>query len=111
MSELVTNVVVHAATTCTLALDVLGDHLVVEVADEAAALPPAYGPRPLDTAAGGRGLRLVEALAPRWGVRTEQDHKCVWFAMPAHPPIPGRDGASNPTAPASLPAGGLGSDR
>jgi anti-sigma regulatory factor (Ser/Thr protein kinase) len=82
VSELVTNVVVHAATPCTLEFDVHDDQLVVAVEDDAQDRLPTYGPRPEDSRAGGRGLRILEALAGRWGVRTGADRKSVWFALP-----------------------------
>jgi anti-sigma regulatory factor (Ser/Thr protein kinase) len=30
---------------------------------------------------GGRGLHLVEAIASRWGIESDPDHKLAWFEL------------------------------
>jgi anti-sigma regulatory factor (Ser/Thr protein kinase) len=78
VTEIVTNAVLHAIAPMTLRVEV-GDEVVrIEVRD-GSQLPPrvhAFSP----TAATGRGLRLLESLAVRWGVRPEPGGgKVVWF--------------------------------
>lgn len=83
-SELVGNAVRHttAADGVGLAVDwALDDRgITVQVCDPSP-VPPA--PRnPSTTEPGGRGLRIVEALADDWGVRPTSDGKRVWAHVP-----------------------------
>jgi anti-sigma regulatory factor (Ser/Thr protein kinase) len=79
-SELVTNVVAHARTTCHLAVELFADAVRVSVSDK--------DQRPLaprvagDDAESGRGLALVEMLSSSWGVITRATGKTVWFEVP-----------------------------
>ena len=79
-SELVTNVVAHAQTTCHLGVELFTDVVRVSVSDEDG--------RPLaprdatDEAENGRGLGLVEMLSSNWGVITRAQGKTVWFEVP-----------------------------
>lgn len=82
VSELATNAVRYSGCeSYELVIDLGADGLRVDVADGNPARVPALG-TPDD--AGGRGLRLVEALASRWGVdRGAGDAaKHVWFELP-----------------------------
>jgi anti-sigma regulatory factor (Ser/Thr protein kinase) len=77
--EVVSNVVCHARTEAKIRVHVRGDRLEVEVSDfgdSAAAVAPV---RP--TNRGGRGLRIIEALATSWGVRRCPRGKTVWFQL------------------------------
>lgn len=79
LSELVTNVVVHAGTPAELTLAVAGGLLEVSVGDHDPR--PAY-PRdaPSDPfGEGGRGVSLVDQLADEWGVVYEPPGKQVWL--------------------------------
>ena len=80
VTEIVTNAVLHAMAPMTLRVEVSADVVRIEVRD-GSQLPPrvhAFAP----TAATGRGLRLLESLAVRWGVRPEQSGgKVVWFEV------------------------------
>jgi hypothetical protein len=77
VDELVTNAVVHATSTVTLALTVSGYLIHIEVSDHSTDLP-VEAPR-IDTRTGGRGLTLVAALAHEWGTHPYADHgKTVW---------------------------------
>jgi CheY-like chemotaxis protein len=78
LSELVTNAVVHAAATPSVAVHLLPDRVHVEVADddETTHIEPREAPL---SAEGGRGLLLVEALADCWGQVTLPGGKVVWF--------------------------------
>lgn len=79
-SELVTNAV-RATGSVAVQLRIAGPSLYVEVWDGVPGVPEV---RPLDgDAEGGRGLRLVEALATRWGVcRPQAGGKVVWAELP-----------------------------
>lgn len=86
-SELVTNVVRHAATDVTVRVQA-GPPLRVEVQDGAAATEAfreMIALRPPDvpgSALGGRGLLLVHDLATRVGLDDAADHgKVVWFEL------------------------------
>ena len=84
-SELVTNAIVHAGTACDLRLlmDSNGGRVVVrlEVTDggpgEARQREPSTGEP------GGRGLRLVDQLATRWGSAPTSDGKQVFVELTA----------------------------
>jgi anti-sigma regulatory factor (Ser/Thr protein kinase) len=81
ISELVVNAVLHAESSVVVRLALEAGALRVEIRDRAAALPEL---RPVDpTAVTGRGLLIVDAVASRWGVRTEDDGKVVWFELAA----------------------------
>lgn len=77
VSELVTNVVLHAHSRVELTLRDLGDRTRVEVSD-ASTHPPEMRPPHVT---GGRGLHIVEALAARWGIEVHIDGKTVWFEI------------------------------
>jgi anti-sigma regulatory factor (Ser/Thr protein kinase) len=80
VSELVTNAVLHAGTSCELTVlgpgEVGGDVIRIEVADGDAAEPVTK--RYEVQAASGRGLLLVEALSERFGTRKLGAGKTVW---------------------------------
>lgn len=80
VSELVTNSVLHAGTPVDLTLACENGLLHVEVHDDSPAIPR---PRRFHAeAATGRGLRLVESIATRWGVeKVPDDGKVVWFDL------------------------------
>jgi anti-anti-sigma regulatory factor len=78
-SELVSNAVDHAATMMTLRLSVGNGYLSIAVRDGSAAEPVLTARSP--TAARGRGLRLVLAVAHRWGFLPARDGKVVWASL------------------------------
>src|SRR4051812_49749366 len=79
ISELVTNAVRHTRTIL-LVLVTIEDHtLHVDVTDDNPTLPAP--PNPEHDATGGRGLRIVDALATRWGITPTKEGKTVWFEM------------------------------
>jgi anti-sigma regulatory factor (Ser/Thr protein kinase) len=96
-SELVTNAVLHSASsrpggsiTVTI-MDVPGG-IRVEVADEGSEFSvPVVRDDPL--ALDGRGLLLVQTLADDWGYRRDPAGTTVWFQVavlePLWPPWPG----------------------
>jgi two-component sensor histidine kinase len=82
VSELVTNAITHGTGMVRLSIDCADHTLSVSVSDDEPAAPSVQPELPL--AVGGRGLRMIEALAGAWGVR-EHDNKPgkdVWFRLP-----------------------------
>ena len=78
VSELVTNALTHTDRPGQLRL--LCDRtLTVEVADSETRTPIRRGPT--DFEEGGRGVRLVDQLAHRWGSRAARHGKIVWFEL------------------------------
>jgi len=75
ISELVTNAVIHARSDVELTISEHGARIRVEVSDTNPQMPAIREP----DAASGRGLRLVDALADRWGTIGRADGKTVWF--------------------------------
>ena len=85
VSELVTNVVLHAGTACELRLK-RGERLRVEVVDGSQRRPIRGAVR--SEASSGRGLLLVEALSAESGTILEPEGKRVWFEMDWDPASP-----------------------
>jgi anti-sigma regulatory factor (Ser/Thr protein kinase) len=83
-SELVGNAVLHAPAGVSSALDVMWDiepdAVVVQVLDGSPELPRQRSTNENET--GGRGLRIVAALASDWGVRRSAGGKQVWARVP-----------------------------
>jgi anti-sigma regulatory factor (Ser/Thr protein kinase) len=79
-SELVTNAIVHAGTSVTLAVQCGEDAIRVEIDDRSTELPV---PRqvPPDSIS-GHGLKLVDVMSGRWGVERHAGGKTVWFEVP-----------------------------
>ena len=84
ISEVVTNVVLHAHTGFDLTVRLADDHVRVEVRDRNPALPRQreYD----DQATTGRGMALVEAVTDAHGVTPlGADGKVVWFCLGRRP--------------------------
>jgi anti-sigma regulatory factor (Ser/Thr protein kinase) len=81
VSELTTNSVNHAASEFTLTIRRSADEVYVGVSDMGPGEPVMRSPRPTEPE--GRGLRIVRALADRWGVIPAPDRsgKTVWFSV------------------------------
>jgi anti-sigma regulatory factor (Ser/Thr protein kinase) len=78
-SELVTNAVTHGRSDARLAVTVTPRAVLVEVGDDNSRHPRLQN---LDRdALDGRGLRILDGLATRWGVREESLGKVVWFEV------------------------------
>jgi anti-sigma regulatory factor (Ser/Thr protein kinase) len=78
VSELATNAVVHVGEPFTVAVNEVERGVCVSVEDPSSALPVLRAPG--SAAEGGRGLRIVEALAADWGaLALERGGKAVWF--------------------------------
>ena len=70
VSELVSNVVLHAHTPLEIAVRTRGTHLRVTVTDESPVIPAMkqYAP----DAVTGRGLMMIDSAADRWGIDETQ---------------------------------------
>lgn len=81
LSELVTNAVIHADSGCAVHVLLEDDVLTVTVRDHGS--PNGASGEPLEEPlrVHGRGLQLVEALAPRWGSERDTAGTTVWFAL------------------------------
>ena len=79
MSELVTNVVIHAGTPALVLAEYDGANLTLAVSDGEPALPVALPPD--DERTHGRGVAIVEALGATWGVRRTHLGKVVWVNL------------------------------
>jgi anti-sigma regulatory factor (Ser/Thr protein kinase) len=79
VSEVVTNVVVHARTPGRATVTALPAGIRIEVTDGGRDLPGERQPGPSEP--DGRGLGIVSALARRWGIEVEHDTKTVWFEL------------------------------
>lgn len=79
VSEVVTNAILHARTTFCVSVTVEETAIRVDVRDGSADIPvlKLYDP----TAATGRGLQIIDAMADRWGVSMQPSGKSVWFEM------------------------------
>ncbi len=77
VSELVTNAIVHADSAPQLTIAVDEGRVRVEVSDAAVTPPVTRSPND-HSRAGGYGLRLVHALADRWGWESTGAGKLVW---------------------------------
>ncbi|MDQ3463114.1 MAG: ATP-binding protein [Actinomycetota bacterium] len=79
ISELATNVTLHARTDLQVSIRFEDDTLWGEVKDWNSRLPqPCTAPEGATT---GRGLALVESLAHRWGIDQDDGGKTVWFSL------------------------------
>lgn len=90
VSELVTNAVLHARGDVTVSLAVAEGTAEVGVTDRSVRLPRRR--QVTWRAGGGRGLRLVDAVAREWGVAHQPDGKQVWFRLDVGQDWPHRSG-------------------
>ena len=97
ISELVTNAVRHTRTVLLVLVTIENRTLHVDVTDDNPTLPML--PDPEHDATKGRGLRIVHALATRWGVHPTTQGKTVWFEMQL--PRQGGDSARSAAPPVS----------
>lgn len=83
-SELATNAIVHTASgmggTFAVAVSRTADCVRVEVTDGGSAKTPTAH-RDGSSGEAGRGLRLVEEIAARWGYSGGQHGRAVWFEV------------------------------
>ncbi|HMD44881.1 MAG TPA: ATP-binding protein, partial [Acidimicrobiales bacterium] len=94
VSELVTNAVLYVGTDIVVAVHFGDDRVRIDVADASPVmpLPRDYGVY----ATTGRGLALLDVMAPTWGVHQTETGKVVWFELPVDLPAaagaPGTNG-------------------
>jgi anti-sigma regulatory factor (Ser/Thr protein kinase) len=81
LTELVANAVEHGEGDVTVRVWLRDDAVALEVADAGGRSTPHIRDHP--GAAGGWGLRIVDALARRWGVYEGSTH--VWAELPLGP--------------------------
>ena len=81
-SEVVSNAVRHSDGMLTILVVQANNSLAVTVSDNNAVIPtvPVIGTDAL--AEGGRGLRVLDALAGDWGITPGSNGKTVWFRLP-----------------------------
>jgi anti-sigma regulatory factor (Ser/Thr protein kinase) len=84
LSELATNAVLHARSPFTVIVRYDGANLVIEVGDGSQA-QPRMRLTDMSDAPGGRGLMLIDTIAPRWGILPTTKGKRVWFQLPVPP--------------------------
>lgn len=78
VSELVTNAVVHAASSPQIVVQVRPGVIHVEVSDASDVLPEPREAAPADTS--GRGMSILSGFSDRWGsLRRSGGGKTVWF--------------------------------
>lgn len=80
VSELVTNVIVHAENAMSVSVAVT-DSVVTIAVNDGDAMIPRSGLHADSLDEGGRGLALVDQLASRWGADLQPDGKRVWFEL------------------------------
>jgi anti-sigma regulatory factor (Ser/Thr protein kinase) len=86
VDELVTNAGEHAEGWVTVDLVPRTDGVVVAVSDPSTDTPAVFrSAEPWDES--GRGLLVVSALSPQWGVLVAPTMKTVWSWLPAPGPI------------------------
>lgn len=110
VSELATNAVIHACSA--FSVGVRSSHRAARLSvRDASRRRPVIPDRASETGRGGRGLRLVAALAADWGVEAATTGKTVWAELEprashapvrvvptifaADPPVPGRSTPRN----------------
>jgi len=104
-TEVITNAVRHGSKgptdSITVAIELSGNDLRVNVADSSTKLPTLRDVSPLED--GGRGLHLLGALSKSWGVDVERDGagKTVWFTIT----LARQHQSSRPSAESSRPEG------
>jgi anti-sigma regulatory factor (Ser/Thr protein kinase) len=88
LSELVTNAMVHARAGCTIEVQHRDDLLRLDVRDPSPEPPIISSAQP--DGIGGRGLRLVAAIAQAWGWEPTDGGKRVWahLVAPGHRATP-----------------------
>jgi anti-sigma regulatory factor (Ser/Thr protein kinase) len=79
VSELVSNVVLHAHTPLEVEVRTRGACIRVTVADGSSVIPAMkhYAPDSVT----GRGLTMVDSVADRWGIDENASGKAVWFEI------------------------------
>jgi anti-sigma regulatory factor (Ser/Thr protein kinase) len=91
VSEVASNAVKHSASgdggAFEVSVAVSGESVRVEIGDQGSASEPrlADDELPADVLTGGRGLRIVDMLAAKWGHAGDELGRVVWFEVTAKP--------------------------
>jgi len=80
-SEVVTNAFTHGRSEARLGVDAHPGRIHVEVSDDNSRHPQMQDDD--GDALDGRGLRILDRVARRWGVRDDAFGKTVWFDLEA----------------------------
>ena len=96
VSELVTNSIQHSRSRCSggivaVTLIALADGIRAEVHDEGSITVPTLRSEPPpapEPEEGGRGLRLLDTLAARWGYCRDAASAVTWFELTETAPEP-----------------------
>jgi hypothetical protein len=104
LSELVTNVVMHARTPMLVSATFPSPEVLRCEVEDTHRTPPTVKRHHTD-AATGRGLRLLDAMARRWGAEATAQSKRVWFeiSLGAQDSVPVEPEPEPPTALAVTP--------
>jgi anti-sigma regulatory factor (Ser/Thr protein kinase) len=81
VSELVANAVVHGRPPISMVLTCRAQRVVIGVSDGDVDTDRVTVRSVEARRLGGRGLRIVDALAAEWGTRVMMTGKCVWAAV------------------------------
>jgi serine/threonine-protein kinase RsbW len=86
VSEVASNAVKHTASgdggAFEVAVWVTGGSVRVEIGDQGGASEPRLAEDgPVDALTGGRGLRIVDTLAAKWGHAGDELGRVVWFEV------------------------------
>lgn len=89
VSELMSNTVRHGGAAARLTVAVDDCLLTVSVHDDGAELPVMGQELPDPSITSGRGLRIIERVAQRWGTDVDADGrgKTVWFELATAVPV------------------------
>jgi anti-sigma regulatory factor (Ser/Thr protein kinase) len=79
ISELVTNVVLHAATPMIVWAEYEDSTLTLAATDGDTALPALLAPD--DTHEGGRGVAIIDQLSASWGLTRTGLGKVIWVTL------------------------------
>jgi anti-sigma regulatory factor (Ser/Thr protein kinase) len=82
-SELFTNAVMHGSGRIDIYVTLNTEALRIAVVDDGRRAPERWHDRAMTTNPGGRGLRIVDALASTWGNNLDPTGRTrVWAEMP-----------------------------
>lgn len=90
VSELATNVLLHARSAMEITVSATGGGVRLQVVDGSVAVPRMRSYN--EQATTGRGLRLVQELSSTWGIEPVGTGKCIWVELAPPASAAGRSG-------------------